>query len=864
MGPLVLVMVIANGRTKDCGKVVGPCASLSWPKTLACGGIGMRLHQSGRSNWIIVVTGTALLSLGCGGGGDDDTGGPPTDIPEMPDINYEDKPVVDVPDVPDVPAGDDLVAEVPDIKDVPPPEKCEKDEHCVGKVTLEPCQEAWCDTATGDCGWKWKACCDQVFINEGFEDGLPEGWEVDDTNEDDFITWGVSDYKHAFGAQSVYAGHPKCHTYYNGLLDQDCKPTNPGGLEETVVRLNLFTPEIEFPDTDGTLVAEFYVWMDTEPMIPDLAQQPDMFTVRAEVGAQTVDLFPVFDIQKTTNGLFKFVTTSLDGLKGKKVRLRFRFDTLDANNNDFGGIYLDNVKVFSSCALVNCNEGDACASDGEECTDDNCSLYWDKSKGYCGYPQVPTCVEPMCTPENVETNCLDAKECEEASCVDGACVYSEVVNCCKTWNVLDADFDDGSLDGFNVYSYLSNAKIKWQISNQRSTSPDYSLYYGDTVALNYESPGTFNFGEATSQVIHLEDGYAFLTFNLFLSTEFDSSDPEKYYNPLGIDYFEVQVVEKLGDLVNEEVVQVWSGHNIQGTTGGAFLPVGIDLTPWEGKDIWLRFRFDTSDEVNNKFEGPYVDDVKIEYATPTCPADEWDGRNCQGDYDCGIDGVCKTGSCINNKCDIQVVGSPPECCSNQTECEDGNPCTADACEDHTCVYSPIEGPGCCTPAGLVSFDFDLGVLSGFSVVDDGTDVKWQSSDAQAQSAPNALYFGNGITFDNGGVASGTALSPTISIPIGGVYHLGFHLFLDVDANPNFDIFKVEVVTDDMTPAEVYSKTAVPLEAYKKWFEVGAIDLKNFKGKNIKVRFSFNSMDALKNDGFGIAIDDVTVAKVCLE
>ncbi|NOZ02011.1 MAG: hypothetical protein GXP54_09010, partial [Deltaproteobacteria bacterium] len=742
-----------------------------------------------------------LFAFACGGGGGEDNSNPPLDIPEMPDIIYVDN-VEDAAEVQgEVPGGEDVVGDVFDAQDVKPPEKCEKDEHCIGKVTLGPCQDPSCDTDTGECGWKWKECCDQVFINEGFENGMPEGWTVEDANQDDFVTWGVSDHRHAFGANSMYAGNPKCHTYFNGPLDQDCQQTGPGGSK--VVRLSLLTPQIDFPDTNGTLVAEFYVWMETEPLIDgiEITNQPDRLTVTAEVGDQDLELFPNLDVRKTTNGVFMFVTTSLQGLKGKSVRLRFKFDTLDGNNNEYEGVYIDNVRVFSSCGLTTCDKGDKCAGDQEECTDDNCSVYWDGDSGYCGYPEIPTCVEPMCTPENVDSKCLDAKDCEEATCVDGACVYTEIPDCCKTYMKLDADFDDGSLDGFNVYSYQSNAKVKWQVSTYKSVSPQYSLYYGNTVSHTYETDGPFNFGEATSQVVMLESGYAFLTFNLYLSTEFDNTDPAKYYNPLGIDFFEVQVVENVGSVDPETVTQVWSGHNIQGTTGGVFIPVGIDLTPWAGKNIWLRFRFDTSDNVDNAYEGPYVDDVKIEYATPTC-GDEYVGRNCQGDYDCGIDGVCKTGACVNNKCEVQVIGTPPDCCSTQTECEDGDACTADGCIDHKCVYSPVEGPGCCKPDTLALFDFDLGVLSGFSVVDDGTDVKWQTTDAQFKSSPSALYFGNGVNYDNGGVASGSALSPSVSIPVGGNFDLSFSLFLDVDSNAIFDLFKVEVVADDMTPTLV--------------------------------------------------------------
>ncbi len=814
--------------------------------------------------WVgtLVILAGAAPALGCAGGG----APTPADTVDAADVPGDDVPALpDLVDVPDVPPPPD-VPDVPDTAtDADIPFVCQSDEECKDHP-VGPCQKPKCNQATGECGFDWDTTCalDMLFLSEGFEDGLPEGWTVDDTQPDDFVTWNVDDRRKAFGDHSLYLGNPKCHTYYNGELDDNCKPLE-GGTPASLVRVSIMTPVIAIPPTQGTKVVTFYLWLDSEPLIPALPEQPDQFRVMGVAGENTTMLFTSVDIGKTTNGAFAFVAANLNQFTGQEVQLRFTFDTLDGNENNFEGVYLDEVRVFSMAAPQTCQEGDSCGDDGDVCTDDACSVFTNAvPNGYCAHAVIPTCVKPECTAATVAQDCPDAKECEQATCVEGHCVYETLPDCCKTESLFSADFDDGSLQGFQVYSYQGQAKVKWQVSGARHTSGGYSLYYGDTVAKTYDTPGQFNFGEATSPALDLpSNGWVFLTFNLFLSTEFDDTLPEEYYNPLGIDFFEVVVVEDLGNPSLEKKTTVWSSHNVLGTTNGEFVPVGVDLSDFAGKVVWLRFKFDTSDEVNNQYEGVYLDDVKVEWSTAGegCPP----RRNCMAAHDCGVDGVCRTGDCVDNVCDVVQVGVPPECCATQQDCDDGDPCTADGCVSHQCANEFVEGPGCCAPETVKTYDFDAIPLEGFQVVDDGSDVKWQTTTAEVHSPPNALYFGNGTNFDNGGVAKGSALSPAVTLPQlppEGKLHLSFFLYLDVDKNPLFDQFKVEVVDGDHSTV-VFTKANVPELAYKTWFEATAIDLSAFKGKAIKLRFSFDSVDHVLNDGFGVVVDDIAIRKVCL-
>ena len=79
----------------------------------------------------------------------------------------------------------------------------------------------------------------------------------------------------------------------------------------------------------------------------------------------------------------------------------------------------------------------------------------------------------------------------------------------------------------------------------------------------------------------------------------------------------------------------------------------------------------------------------------------------------GSDGMCEAGTCV----------AAAEC-MGPGDCDDGNPCTVDACPDGMCVYSPNDGgdctvspgvPGTCSGGGCV------GLCEGVNCPDNGTE-----------------------------------------------------------------------------------------------------------------------------------------------
>lgn len=739
-------------------------------------------------------------------------------------------------------------------------------------MELGECRRKVCLKPENVCGQEWDpTCCfDGDFLVQGFEAGMA-GWVIDDPEKDDNVTWSVTTNRKAVGERSLYFGDPECRTYYTGPMDANCKPVDRAGGAGRTVRASVTSPFVQIPPLASgttTFAVSMYVWIDTEPFLAGLEEQPDVLRLQAvPKGGEANDvreLYSSVSMERNTDGNFLYVVANIGEYAGSEVAFRLLFDSFDPQQNHFEGVYVDQFRVFTTCAGT-CVAGDDCATDGDACTEDACQEFSNQDGvGVCAHPSLPSCLVPVCTAATAEDDCPNSDPCREVSCPNGACVYTVIPeeDCCRYETLMAVGFDAGELSEFNLWAYQNNQTVKWQLSSHRATSGDNSLYYGNLAALNYQSQGSAsNFGEATSPAVSLPElGYYFLTFNTFISTEFDLVSSDDYVNPFGVDFFEVIVVE---DPNGEEPLKsrVWSSHYVHGTTQDTFIPVGIDLSEWAGKTISVRFRFDTSDNMDNNFEGIYIDDLVL--TRDTCVH-----RDCGGNQDCLIDGVCRTGSCSDNICDVTVVGEPPECCASVVQCDDGDPCTADSCTGHACVHEPFEGPGCCLEWLVKGYAFDgTGPLDGFTITNEGVPgvggalTTWATSDVRVASSPRSLRFGNAVNYDNGGVAKGKILTPAFDLPPSGSYELRFNGFFDIETDLSRDLFHVDVVVGEVV-TQVLDKSAIPVGNFGAWHEVGPVSLDAYRGESIQLQFRFNSVDGVGNGGQGVFIDDVSVRKVC--
>ncbi len=89
----------------------------------------------------------------------------------------------------------------------------------------------------------------------------------------------------------------------------------------------------------------------------------------------------------------------------------------------------------------------------------------------------------------------------------------------------------------------------------------------------------------------------------------------------------------------------------------------------------------------------------------TCIDTTSDPNHCGGcGIDCGVGEICINGQCAQAEC------------TNVSECDDGNPCTTDACVNFQCVFTPTDGLTCddgsaCTVGDTCSG----GVCAGVSI-----------------------------------------------------------------------------------------------------------------------------------------------------
>ena len=147
--------------------------------------------------------------------------------------------------------------------------------------------------------------------------------------------------------------------------------------------------------------------------------------------------------------------------------------------------------------------------------------------------------------------------------------------------------------------------VGWQVvADRKHFSGVQALYYGDPT----QNPGNFiavdPSGEAAVEVpsmgtaekaYRLPAGKSVLEFWVFQ------------------DVWAISVQGEAQDLLTVEVedqgtaTTVWSASQLY----RRWTPVQVDLSAWAGKQIIIRFRFDTGNTLNNDGEGVFLDDIAL-------------------------------------------------------------------------------------------------------------------------------------------------------------------------------------------------------------------------------------------------------------
>ena len=185
-----------------------------------------------------------------------------------------------------------------------------------------------------------------------------------------------------------------------------------------------------------------------------------------------------------------------------------------------------------------------------------------------------------------------------------------------TWNFTTQSSIGWVLDAPSVVGTLVN----WKILGG-------NLYYGN--GTNFDTPGQANHGNATGPVIQLSNNPQHkISFDADFQTEFGN-----YYDRL---YVQLVIALPTGP----QVITVWDKTKQVQNTPGQLINYTFTVAGYAGKQVQLRFAFDTIDAIGNGGKGVTINNLSIRgFPSPCLP-----NANCTnivGSYNCTCDGTLK-------------------------------------------------------------------------------------------------------------------------------------------------------------------------------------------------------------------------------
>jgi hypothetical protein len=487
------------------------------------------------------------------------------------------------------------------------PACCTDDMECQDshECTIDSCKSPGdlCLHCAVDCTCPTPAVKTQFSFNAPYL--LAEGFKVVDEQTQDAISWRTSIRRWAEPPSSAYLGHATCHTYYSGLLSEDCQPISVMGVDANRVRAALLSPPLEIPDSPGGYAALFWIWADVEPLQSGGDSEPDVVTVSViDPSGKPWSKVKTTEIGKSTGGQWVLMGFDLSPWAGTSPQVEFLFDTLDGQDNHHEGVYLDELEIVSRC------HGGCCSTDADcfglapdsPCDEPRCIFLNDDSGGVCAtiYSQPGN----VCEACDEDIHCVDEDPCTEDTCnLNGLCTHESF--CCVDSLPLNEGFEIGLGEFFVQDGQLSDG-VHWKMNPFDHFDGSLSAWIASASTHTYETNAPVSTSMISAAFVLPEfsesDAELLLTFWLKLSTEWDG---QVYDNPAGIDRFTVEVIA--ASLVHE----VWSSDDVQGSTQGLWVPIQVDLSTWSEQSIHLKFMFDSIDEVNNDFTGPVIDEVIV-------------------------------------------------------------------------------------------------------------------------------------------------------------------------------------------------------------------------------------------------------------
>jgi hypothetical protein len=162
-----------------------------------------------------------------------------------------------------------------------------------------------------------------------FDDGTMQGFTA--TEGDDKASWQPSQWFSYSPLWSLHMGNP-----------QDGQKMLGGSLLKAVVVSPAFTAP------EGASVS-LWLFVDVEPIT-----SRDLFVAELNCGSGYRKLFNKDDLGGGTAGAWVQRSVQLAAHEyGKACTLRYSFDSVDSTNNNYKGVFLDDIFVNRSCPLAN-------------------------------------------------------------------------------------------------------------------------------------------------------------------------------------------------------------------------------------------------------------------------------------------------------------------------------------------------------------------------------------------------------------------------------------------------------------------------------------------------------------------------------
>lgn len=182
-------------------------------------------------------------------------------------------------------------------------------------------------------------CCIPDVLTERFDAGNPAGWVLSPPTNN--VGWRLLASPQArSGTHVLYYGHPTLGFYESG-------GRNTGTATTASIRL-----------PDGVeLTLSLMVLVDVE-----MVATRDVLRVEALIGTGGQVVVPLVDKAELTRNTWQELQVDLSWAAGETVQLRFFFDSVDGSQNTSRGVFVDDVRLLSSCLARSCATAAECPS----------------------------------------------------------------------------------------------------------------------------------------------------------------------------------------------------------------------------------------------------------------------------------------------------------------------------------------------------------------------------------------------------------------------------------------------------------------------------------------------------------------------